>query len=72
MLKRIGGVLALLAGIGLGAFVIYAVFVTDDPDMKVRRPGKMIGFAIGAVCLGIYWLQGASAEKAETPAIEEA
>ena len=69
MLKLIGGALSILVGVGLGGFAIYAGFLTDDPEVHIRRPIKLLGWAIGALCLGVYWIKGSFEERDRQEAI---
>ena len=70
MLKRLAGAVLILAGLGLGAFVIYAAFVSDDPDVKIRRPGKAIGLAVGITLFGFYCLRGTPSENTASETME--
>ncbi|MGC1276443.1 MAG: hypothetical protein WBC44_22300 [Planctomycetaceae bacterium] len=66
-MKRTAGLVLILFGIGLGAWVGYATFISENPDHHIRRPGKLIVLAIGAAGVGFAWARSTpSAAAAET------
>ncbi|MEM9703877.1 MAG: hypothetical protein AAF907_15675 [Planctomycetota bacterium] len=54
VLKRIGGLVAMLAGAALLGWVGWAMYQGEEN----RRPGKQIAFGIGLIVVGAGWTFG--------------
>ena len=57
-MKKLLGIIALLIGVGLLAWIAYNLFVEMQPEAKGRRVIGPVIFAIASIGMGIKWLIG--------------